>query len=116
MKPETQLQWELLNRSVARLRARLMALVVGAMLGSGLFVATLWLVLRGGSNVGQHLSLLDNYFPGYSRRVGVERFNGRVLLNLSKIYEINQLVGLAHSLLGRGRRLLWRHTLPGLHH
>jgi hypothetical protein len=31
-----------------------------------LFLATLILVLRGGSNAGLHLGLLSNYFPGYS--------------------------------------------------
>jgi len=34
--------------------------------GTGLFVATAWLLVRGGENVGQHLSLLNNYFPGYA--------------------------------------------------
>ena len=31
----------------------------------GLFVATNILVLKGGDDVGQHLGLLANYFPGY---------------------------------------------------
>jgi hypothetical protein len=34
--------------------------------GVGLLVATLWLVIKGGENVGQNLNLLSNYFPGYS--------------------------------------------------
>lgn len=38
----------------------------GIVFGLGLFVATNWLVLKGGSNVGAHLSLLRQYFPGYS--------------------------------------------------
>lgn len=56
---------ELIAAAVARLRAGIMALVFGAAGGLGLFVATLWLLVRGGHNVGQHLSLLGNYFPGY---------------------------------------------------
>lgn len=36
------------------------------LLGGGLFLATNILVLKGGPNVGQHLGLLSQYFPGYS--------------------------------------------------
>ena len=57
---------ELVRAAIVRLRARVMALVFGFVGGCALFVATAWLLLRGGPNVGQHLSLLRNYFPGYS--------------------------------------------------
>jgi hypothetical protein len=57
---------ELVQAAIVRLRARVMAVVFGWVGGCGLFVATAWLLLRGGPNVGQHLSLLRNYFPGYS--------------------------------------------------
>jgi hypothetical protein len=57
---------ELVRAAIVRLRARVMALVFGAVGGCGLFVATAWLLVRGGPNVGQHLALLGNYFPGYS--------------------------------------------------
>lgn len=53
-------------RAVARLRAGVMATVFGMSSGSALFVATAWLVIRGGPNVGQHLGLLRFYFPGYT--------------------------------------------------
>lgn len=43
-----------------------MAIVCGLLAGSGLLVVTVWLILRGGPNVGQHLFLLRNYLPGYS--------------------------------------------------
>jgi hypothetical protein len=39
---------------------------IGLMLAIGLFVATNVLVIKGGSNVGTHLQLLQVYFPGYS--------------------------------------------------
>ncbi|HVP31950.1 MAG TPA: hypothetical protein VMW35_22610 [Myxococcota bacterium] len=59
-------EWEIVHHAVARLRARVMAAVF-AMVGGGLlFVATAWLLLRGGPNVGAHLGLLRHYFPGYS--------------------------------------------------
>lgn len=56
----------LLQASIARLRASVMALVFGLVGGTGLLVATLWLVIRGGEPVGPHLGLLGQYFPGYS--------------------------------------------------
>ncbi len=56
----------ILRRAVARLRALVMAVSFGATGGVSLFVATVWLLIRGGANVGQHLGLLRYYLPGYS--------------------------------------------------
>ena len=56
----------LVARTVARLRAAIVAVVTAMVAGFGLFAATLWLVIKGGPNVGQHLSLLRAYYPGYS--------------------------------------------------
>jgi hypothetical protein len=56
---------ELIAAAVARLRAGIMALVFAVCGGLGLFLATVWLVLQGGPDVGKHLGLLSNYFPGY---------------------------------------------------
>ena len=47
-------------------RAALWLAVAGLLLGGGLFLATIFLVLRGGPNVGQHLVMLRVFFPGYS--------------------------------------------------
>jgi len=55
-----------LRRAIQKLNARAWGIAVALLCGGGLFVATNVLVLRGGANVGQHLSLLGNYFPGYS--------------------------------------------------
>jgi hypothetical protein len=57
---------EVIASAVARLRAGIMALVFAFCGGLGLFLATVWLLLRGGRNIGEHLGLLSNYFPGYS--------------------------------------------------
>jgi hypothetical protein len=40
-------------------------IVAGMLAGMVIFLATLWLVIKGGPNVGQHLSLLSQFFPGY---------------------------------------------------
>ena len=43
-----------------------LGVVAGIVAGSCIFVATLWLVLKGGETIGPHLSLLSQFFPGYS--------------------------------------------------
>jgi hypothetical protein len=62
---DTDLEIEELHRAVARLRASVMAVVFGGVGGTGLFVATVWLLIRGGPVIGPHLGLLGEYFPGY---------------------------------------------------
>ncbi len=59
-----------LNQVILRLNARAWGIAGGLLLGFGLFIATNVLVLEGGANVGPHLSLLRNYFPGYSVTFG----------------------------------------------
>lgn len=61
--PEEQ---RVLRAAVARLRAGIVAVVFGMVCGMGLFVATAWLLVRGGTDVGKTLGLLSNYFPGYA--------------------------------------------------
>lgn len=53
------------RREVLRLNAKIWGVSVGLFCGLGLFVATLFLVLKGGEHVGQHLGLLGAYLPGY---------------------------------------------------
>jgi hypothetical protein len=48
-----------------RLRANAQGIALGAVLGLGIFLATNFLVLKGGERVGEHLSLLSQYFVGY---------------------------------------------------
>jgi hypothetical protein len=55
-----------LTRAVARLHAGILALVVGAFCGFGLFVATAVLVIEAGLNTGATLGRLRYYFPGYT--------------------------------------------------
>ena len=60
-----KLERELIRTATVRLRSRVMAIVFGTVGGTGLFVATAWLVAQGGFDVGLHLGLLNNFFPGY---------------------------------------------------
>ena len=55
-----------LSRMVARVQAGVLALVLAIVSGVGLFIMTAFLLIKGGSNVGYHLRLLGQYFPGYS--------------------------------------------------
>jgi hypothetical protein len=47
------------------LNARVQGVVVGLLAGLVIFVATNWLVLKGGDVVGPHLALLGQFFIGY---------------------------------------------------
>jgi hypothetical protein len=47
------------------LNAKAQGLVVGLVAGLAIFIATNWLVLRGGEVVGPHLALLGQFFIGY---------------------------------------------------
>ena len=48
-----------------RLNAALHGVVTGLLFGLGIFLATNWLVLKGGRVVGPHLALLGQFFIGY---------------------------------------------------
>ena len=55
-----------LAQALLRLNARAWGIASGLLLGGGLFVATIVLVIKGGTApVGPHLSLLSVYLPGY---------------------------------------------------
>lgn len=47
------------------LNATLVGVVTGLVLGLGIFIATNFLILKGGPVVGPHLALLGQYFIGY---------------------------------------------------
>jgi len=55
-----------LGREIIRLNGTLLALVLGLMTGLLIFIATNWLVIKGGESIGPHLALLGQFFPGYS--------------------------------------------------
>jgi len=47
------------------LNVKVVGLVLGLVSGLAIFIATNWLVIRGGETVGPHLQLLSQYFIGY---------------------------------------------------
>lgn len=48
-----------------RLNAAINGVVAGALCGLAIFLATNWLILKGGPVVGPHLALLGHFFVGY---------------------------------------------------
>lgn len=56
---------ELVTTRLVRVNASMLGIAVGFVAGLALFVATAWLVIKGGETVGPHLGLLGQYFIGY---------------------------------------------------
>lgn len=54
------------SRAVARIKAAVLGLVFGVIVGTGLFAMTAILLIENGPNTGQHLRLLGHFFPGYT--------------------------------------------------
>jgi hypothetical protein len=61
---EKSLEEVVLTR-LLRLNAKVQGVVTGLVAGMGVFIATNWLVIKGGDVVGPHLSLLGQFFIGY---------------------------------------------------
>ena len=66
MAPQKKNLEEIVRARAVRLSATMQGLVTGLVAGLGLFVATNWLVLKGGPMVGPHLALLGQFFIGYT--------------------------------------------------
>ena len=56
---------EIVFTRLARFNATVQGLTFGILLGGGIFLATNWLILKGGEFVGPHLGLLGEFFFGY---------------------------------------------------
>jgi hypothetical protein len=60
----TELEQMVLTR-LLRLNATVQGIVTGTLTGLAVFIATNWLLLKGGAVVGPHLALLGQFFIGY---------------------------------------------------
>ncbi|MFO8165223.1 MAG: hypothetical protein R6T98_11935 [Desulfatiglandales bacterium] len=66
MKKENQSKNEkVLFQGVLWLNAKLIGLALGITCGLAIFIATNWLVIKGGDPIGPNLQLLSQYFIGY---------------------------------------------------
>jgi len=55
----------LVSVRLMRLNATVQGVVLGLIAGLGIFIATNWLIIKGGPVVGPHLALLGQFFIGY---------------------------------------------------
>jgi hypothetical protein len=85
--------------TLLRLNARAWGIAIGLLLGLGLFVATAFLILKGGPNVGPHLNLIGAYLPGYQVTWG-GAFIGFVYLFVIG-YAIGRIIGGVYNALAR---------------
>ncbi len=59
-------QEQALSDAILRLNARAWGWAFGLLAGGGLFLATAFLVIKGGPDPGAHLQLLSVFLPGYT--------------------------------------------------
>lgn len=72
MAPVNHTNDEKLFSGILRLNAKILGLILGILMGLFIFIATNWLVIKGGHitpsgeyTVGPHLQLLSQFFIGY---------------------------------------------------
>jgi len=63
---EEKLAEKEVRQAVAKMQTGVLTIVFALLGGLGLFLMTVWLLIKSGPRVGLHLQLLGNYFPGYS--------------------------------------------------
>ena len=61
-----QEELQIIKKALVRFNEQGWGIAFGSVFGFGLFFATVFLVIRGGIEVGRHLNLLSVYLPGYS--------------------------------------------------
>lgn len=57
---------ELITHAIVRLNGNILGIVIGTIGALVIFLATNFLILKGGEVVGPHMQLLDQFFWGYS--------------------------------------------------
>ena len=57
---------DLIAKRVLQLQLQISGITFGLFFAAVLFLSTIWLLIKGGKNVGMNLSLLHYYLPGYS--------------------------------------------------
>jgi ABC-type dipeptide/oligopeptide/nickel transport system permease subunit len=57
---------EIIRKAVVRLNGHILGFVIATLGALIIFLATNWLVLKGGDVVGPHMGLLDQFLIGYS--------------------------------------------------
>ena len=92
---------EAYRNTLLQLNARAWGIAMGLLLGLGLFIATVFLVLRGGENVGAHLGLLGVLLPGYRVSIGGAFIGFGYLFVIG--YAIGRVIGHLYNALARAQ-------------
>ena len=90
---------EAFRTTLLKLNARAWGIAVGLLMGLGLFLATIILLLKGGVDVGAHLSLLGKLLPGYRVTVGGAFIGFGYLFVIG--YAIGRTIGAVYNALAR---------------
>jgi hypothetical protein len=85
--------------TLLKLNARAWGIALGLLFGTGLFVATIVLVVRGGPEIGPHLNLLGMFLPGYRVSVGGAFIGFAYLFVIG--YAIGRLIGSVYNAMAR---------------
>ncbi len=100
MEPREQDTKAAYRATLLRLNARAWGIAVGLVFGTGLFVATVFLIVQGGPNIGAHLSLLGKLLPGYRVSVGGAFIGFAYMFVIG--YAIGRVIGSVYNALARG--------------
>lgn len=92
---------EAYSSALLKLNARAWGIAIGLLLGFGLFLATIFLVVKGGHNVGAHLGLLGMLLPGYRVSVGGAFIGFAYLFVIG--YAIGRIIGSLYNALARAQ-------------
>jgi len=66
MSENEQKKKKIIMTRLTRLNALVSGVVTGVIFGLIIFIATTWLLLKGGDPIGPHLALLGQFFLGYT--------------------------------------------------
>lgn len=83
------------RQTILRLNARAWGIATGLLLAFVIFVATNFLVARGGPDVGTHLQLLAIYLPGYRVSVAGSLIGAAYMFVIG--YGLGRLAGVAYN-------------------
>lgn len=86
--------------TLLKLNARAWGIAVGLISGTGLFAATVLLLIKGGAEVGAHLSLLGMLLPGYRVSLGGAVIGFAYLFVIG--YAVGRVIGGVYNKLARG--------------
>lgn len=87
------------STTLLRLNAHAWGMAVGLVCGTGLLLATIVLLIKGGADVGAHLRLLGGLLPGYEVSVGGAFIGSGYAFVIG--YAVGRIIGGVYNALAR---------------